>query len=401
MSRNAATVLWIGFLHAHFDDDALREDVLKFLRTHAAQYLEGVKVQIVKGHFKKAHAILKTPVPRALVHKMNSATFMEQGIRRTICVEDAHGSPSQTCPRYIAGYCRGQNLRHTHPCFCSHPQRPTENASFNLELIDLTGAKGIEIQDKFMASAPFHTGNPRIVAIRAIKNDTLSKCHEEYRKYLTNKHMDEPAEQELYHGTNNNILDTLYTHGLQPPSDCDASDACPVSGGKGLCTTLCDNTCRHCTRKHEWNKCHMYGLGIYLAGMAQKSHRYASQPRKGRNGRSTYRMIVCSVLGKSFQVEGHLKDGRCMHDVVNVRALDAEELANMIDPCAAAQASRGVDVENCCADHREGSAEKSDLLFIKGLGNNVRPGYSVVNSEYIAFHPHQCLPKYEIEYEIF
>jgi len=45
-------------------------------------------------------------------------------------------------------------------------------------------------------------------------------------------------------------------------------------------------------------------------------------------------------------------------------------------------------------------AEKSDLLFIKGLGNNVRPGFSVVNSEYIAFHPHQCLPKYEIEYTL-
>merc|ERR1712125_103367 len=45
-------------------------------------------------------------------------------------------------------------------------------------------------------------------------------------------------------------------------------------------------------------------------------------------------------------------------------------------------------------------AEKSDLLFVKGLGSAVRPGFSVVNSEYIAFHPHQCLPKYEIEYEL-
>jgi len=44
--------------------------------------------------------------------------------------------------------------------------------------------------------------------------------------------------------------------------------------------------------------------------------------------------------------------------------------------------------------------EKSDLMFVKGLGSRTRVGYSVVNSEYIAFHPHQCLPKYEIEYEI-
>jgi len=256
--------------------------------------------------------------------------------------------------------------------------------------------------------------------------------------------MDEPAEQELYHGTNNNILDVLYTHGLQPPSDTNASDACPVSGGKGLCTTLCNNTCKYCVEKHEWHRCHMYGLGIYLGDMAQKSHRYVSQPRLSKSGRPTYRMMVCSVVGKSYQIEGHLKDGPCMHDVVNVRALDEEELDRMIEPCKATpQASRGVGAsiigldgavwgrvvadelqhwrlhtgriakkstegsrwswcaaDGCSADNREGTAEKSDLLFVKGLGSHARAGYSVVNSEYIAFHPHQCLPKYEIEYEV-
>merc|ERR1712187_194390 len=171
------------------------------------------------------------------------------------------------------------------------------------------------ITDKFMASAPFHTGNPKIVGIKAIRNQTLSKCHDEYRKYLTTKHMDEPAEQELYHGTNNNILDVLYTHGLQPPSDTNASDACPVSGGKGLTTTLCNNDCKYCTEKHEWNRCHMYGLGIYLGDLAQKSHRYCSQPDI-RNGRRRYRMILCSVLGKAFKLEGYLRRDRSMHDVV-------------------------------------------------------------------------------------
>jgi len=444
MSRETATVLWMGFLHAHFSDDDLRQDVRQFLETNASRYMQGAKIQIVKGHFKKAHAILQTPIPRALVHKLNSASFIERGTRRTICVEDAHGSPGQSCPRFIAGYCRGQNLRFTHPCFCSHPERPTARARYTLEPIDMSGAKGMEICEKFMASAPFHTGYPKVVGINAIKNPVLSKCHDEYRKYLTTKHMDEPAEQELYHGTNNNILDVLYTHGLQPPSDTNASDACPVSGGKGLCTTLCDNTCKYCVEKHEWRRCHMYGLGIYLGDMAQKSHRYVSQPRPGKSGRPTYRMIVCSVVGKSYQIEGHLKDGPCMHDVVNVRALDEEELDRMIEPCKAApQTSRGVGASivgvcgsawgrvvadeldrwrlhtgrmarkstegitwnwcapnECSADNREGTAEKSDLLFVKGLGSQTRAGYSVVNSEYIAFHPHQCLPKYEIEYEI-
>merc|ERR1712217_535495 len=177
-------------------------------------------------------------------------------------------------------------------------------------------------------------------------NEVLSKCHEEYRDYLRTKHMEEPAVQELYHGTNNNILDTLYQHGLQPPSDVRASDNCPQSGNKGLCTTLCGNDCKHCTQKHEWSKCHMYGLGIYLADMAQKSHRYVSQPRS--NGRrQTYSMIVCSVLGKSFEVEGYLKRDRAMHDVCDVRTLTEEDLDGMIDtcqPCAAPRKGVGASI---------------------------------------------------------
>lgn len=450
MSRKEATVLWMGFLHAHFSDDALRKDVTTFLMKHAGAYMDGVKIQVVKGHYKKAHAILQTPIPRALVHQLNSLPFIEQGLSRFICVEDAHGSPECTkCPRFIAGYCRGQNLSYTHPCFNSHPVRRTQNARFQLEDIDLAGAKGVEISDKFMSGAPFHNGQPRIIGIKAIKNNVLAECHEEYRTYLATKHMEEPAMQELYHGTNNNIVDALYQHGLQPPSDRNASDSCPVSGGKGLSTTLCDNTCRHCTEKHEWKRCHMYGLGIYLADFAQKSHRYCSQP-KSSGSRQVYRMIVCSVLGKSFQVEGHLKHGTAMHDVVNVRALDEESLTEMIEPCAASKKTSGVGAsivgldgyvcdrgtavwgivvadegycwrlhtgriakkdtegvrwnwcltEECAADSREGTAEKSDLLFVKGMGSKCRTGFSVVNSEYIAFHPHQCLPKYEIEYEL-
>merc|ERR1711976_287006 len=248
---------------------------------------------------------------------------------------------------------------------------------------------------------------------------------------------DEPAEQELYHGTNNNINEVLYQHGLQPPSDTNASDACPVSGGKGLSTTLCDNSCKHCTQKHEWGRCHMYGLGIYLADMAEKSHRYTSAAA----GKHTYRMVVCSVLGKAFQVEGYLRGYRIMHDVTEVRDLTEEDVDDMIEPCRVCQESSGVgayieglDGEqwgrvvreewNCWRLHTgrmakketEGykwnwsmsggesaetlasAAEKSDLLYVKGLGNQCRMNYSVINSEYIAFHPHQCLPLYEIEY---
>merc|ERR1712113_190235 len=442
MSRPTATCLWLGFLHAHLSDESLAKDIRRFLTKWVPDLAEGFKIQIVKGHFKKAHVILERPIPRELVHKLNRCEFIEDRKPRTICVDDGHGSPGQKCPKWIAGYCRGQNLRFTQPCWCTHPQRSTEQARFEFTTIALDSAKGVELRDKFMASAPFHNGYPRIVGIRALNNRILSKCHEEYRDYLKTKHMEEPAVQELYHGTNNNILDTLYQHGLQPPSDVRASDNCPKSGNKGLCTTLCNNDCTYCTEKHEWNRCHMYGLGIYLADMAQKSHRYVSQPKVNRSGGMSYRMIVCSVLGKSFEVEGHLKGKAAMHDVVNVRALTEDLTDDMIERCQACFNSDGIgasiqglagdvwgrvvaDEGHCWRLHTgriarkdtEGvkwrwiattevavenleTAEKSDLLFIKGLGSAVRPGFSVVNSEYIAFHPHQCLPTYEIEYEI-
>merc|ERR1712226_1268503 len=396
MSNATATVLWMGFLHAHLSDESLEADIRRFLTKYAADYTIGLKIQIVKGHFKKAHAILERPIPRELVHRLNKCPFVEGGQTRTICVDDGHGSPGQKCPKFIAGYCRGQNLRFTHPCWCSHPTRSTEQARFERSPIGLDSAKGVELSDKFMASAPFHSGYPRIARINTISNRVLSRCHEEYRDYLRTKHMEEPAVQELYHGTNNNILETLYQHGLQPPSDVRASESCPKSGGKGLCTSLCNNDCRFCTEKHEWNRCHMYGLGIYLADMAQKSHRYVSQPMLGKSGHRSYRMIVCSVLGKAYQIEGHLRMKEAMHDVVNVRSLTDETTDDMIERCQACvdTGSTSVSVDNL------ETAEKSDLLFIKGLGSAVRQGFSVVNSEYIAFHPHQCLPMYEIEYEI-
>jgi len=91
-----------------------------------------------------------------------------------------------------------------------------------------------------------------------------------------------------------------------------------------------------------------------------------------------------------------------MHDVVNVRALHDDAVDEMIErcqPCFSAESGVGCPIQGMDADKLE-VADKSDLLFIKGLGNQVRRGFSVENSEYIAFHPYQCLPKYEIKYEL-
>merc|ERR1712007_147386 len=236
-------------------------------------------------------------------HKLNTLPFYENGKQRTVCVEDGHGSPNNpNCPRCIAGYCRGQNLRYTHPCWNQHPPKPTLNARPTLTPIRLDSAMGVELTDKFMASAPFHNGRPTIVEINAIHNETLWRCHEEYRKYLITKHMEEPAVQDLYHGTNNDILDIVYHNGLQPPADFNASDACPVSGGKGLTTSLCNNTCQYCSPEHKWNRCHMYGLGVYLADMAQKSHRYVREPCCGDHSMKQRRTYYWqTMLGGRFR----------------------------------------------------------------------------------------------------
>lgn len=131
----------------------------------------------------------------------------------------------------------------------------------------------------------------------------------------------------------------------------------------------------------------MYGLGIYLADAAKKSHRYVSQPTLVEGGRKQYRILVCSVLGRALEVQGHLRDRAAMHDVPNVRHL-ADSLSEMVEPCRGCRLDASL-------------AEQSDLLFAKGLGGEKRAGYSVENNEFVAFHPYQCLPKYEITYEIF
>merc|ERR1711918_327385 len=95
-------------------------------------------------------------------------------------------------------------------------------------------------------------------------------------------------EVELWHGTNCNVLPELLRHGLQPPADSEPSDACDKCANKRLHTTLCSNRCQHCCRPHTWDRCHMYGMGVYLADLALKSHAYVRPTKETVNisGRS-------------------------------------------------------------------------------------------------------------------
>lgn len=444
MTAPFTDALWMGYLHPQHPDEELEKDLRNFLKEHLpSEHMDQLQLAIVRGKYTQAKVRLPAPLPRELIQELNHLPFVEAGLERTIAVDDAHGSPGQRCPRAVAQYCRGRNLRFTDPCWCDHSAPPTASAAYSLTPIDLRSARGDEIISKFMTSAPFHNGHPKVVAINAINNPTLNNLHDHFRKYLADKNKEEPKVVELYHGTNNKILDVLYTHGLQPPSDMCPADDCPVSGGKGLCTSICDNSCKKCVMKHQWNKCHMYGLGIYLADIAQKSHRYVSQPSVSESGRKRYRMVLCSVLmGRTLMIEGHLCKHDSMHDVSALRRIWKGELEAMVEPVApqqqrlakaapaapnpapaAAPAAHCIKCEilrypckRCSApqigarskssqpeepqQRQQQNAEDHDLMFVKGLGSCCRSGFSVHNSEYISFHPYQCLPRYEVEYEI-
>merc|ERR1712056_117356 len=89
------------------------------------------------------------------------------------------------------------------------------------------------------------------------------------------------------------------------------------------CLTLCDNKCVHCTRPHVWGRCHMYGLGVYLADQAFKSHLYVRptrgfvKPTEGVASHSVdvYSLIRCRVcIGAPYVIKGNKATPDAMHD---------------------------------------------------------------------------------------
>merc|ERR1719433_454638 len=163
---------------------------------------------------------------------------------------------------------------------------------------------------------------PKIVAVKRVLNKTLASLYEERRAFLQDKH-GYAMEKELWHGTSCKALPELLTHGLQPPSDTQPSDSCPRSGRKGLCTTLCGSSCRHCNAAHGWDRCHMYGLGVYLADLAQKSHRYVREPRRESPQKTSSAMgrwqTVLAGKWRSF-------DAKCQVEFDNAQAAGQEIL---------------------------------------------------------------------------
>lgn len=192
------------------------------------------------------------------------------------------------------------------------------------------------------------------------------------RASLREQYGDSVMEVELWHGTDCSALSKLLQHGLQPPSDTAPSDSCPSSGR--LHTTLCSTACNLCCEPHEWNRCHMYGLGVYLADIAVKSHAYVRPVNE--EGEKKYSLLRCRVLlGNPYCIEGDKKHRNSLHDYCqcqNPRA-EMESPPQSWIPWAS-----------------------HDSFVVRG--SSKRRGYGTNYNEYIVFHPYQILPLYRVDY---
>eukprot|EP01004_Peranema_trichophorum_P002188 NODE_1312_length_2014_cov_49.300899_g1109_i0.p1 GENE.NODE_1312_length_2014_cov_49.300899_g1109_i0~~NODE_1312_length_2014_cov_49.300899_g1109_i0.p1 ORF type:complete len:601 (+),score=94.32 NODE_1312_length_2014_cov_49.300899_g1109_i0:83-1804(+) len=385
MVADSTDKIWVGYLDPMKSNTDLINDVIEFL--HDVPLLqETIKIE-QEGLRRAARLTLASPISKVKVLELNERLYLG---KYQIAIDDRQpnnpANRGMICKR-LAGpnkYCRSANLRYVDdPCDFLHPPEkdPTFRANYTFEEITF----GSAIFDQIKGQLASVTNN--ILSIRRIRNPVLNERFEARKKFQNLKHGTDGGERELWHGTNCNTLSYIYKNGLRCPSDYEPSPNCPFSGGKGLCTSLCSNDCPHCVTPHTWKRCHMYGLGIYLADIPEKSHRYVTcpivvdpNPPRGKDG-TVYKLIRCRVhLGNPYLIEGHLKSQDAMHDNYVPFSLDEDKFEFLVKP------------EECPTG--------SDSYFVRGLGSRCRPGSSVINSEYICFTPWQVLPLYEISYTL-
>jgi hypothetical protein len=120
----------------------------------------------------------------------------------------------------------------------------------------------------------------------------------------------------------------------------------------------------------------MYGLGVYMADLAQKSHGYVRRSKDS----SVYSMLRCRVLlGNPYLIEVNLLSGSAMHDLCWCR--DPSEYLETLS-------------EDWCV------AKGHDSYYVKGQAGSQKHGLGVHNNEYIVFQPYQILPLYKVDYRI-
>lgn len=472
MAAALTSHLWLGWLAPELceqDNDAVADDVTCFLSDCDVESVVPERNGARIGAFVR----LASPISKAKFDELSRRLYHGKHV---ITVDDQQpGNPrnaGKLCPR-LAGpsrYCRGWNIHGHHAwnwgCSFDHPKEkwPTHGAKYRLEEVDEGTAKFDEISTELHRSAPFvdQAGGqamPRVVGVKRIVNRALEKQYQDRCSFLREKH-GYVVEKELWHGTNCSALPELLTHGLQPPSDTQPGDTCDRSGGKGLCTTLCGTDCQSCTEPHSWGKCHMFGLGVYLADQAQKSHRYVREPRSkqvrlgtgavrwqvqlgGRyydyspHEQRTLENAYCGQSSVQFRARGwdyRVDFGRMMQ--VNLQTRTERKIYRTGSAQAASPAGSGERLvysmlrcrvvigspylisgnllsadamHDMCmcqdpSDMVETAAEDwniakgHDAYYVRGMGGTQKAGLGVQNSEYVVFQPYQIMPLYQVDY---
>jgi hypothetical protein len=267
--------------------------------------------------------------------------------------------PQQPCPQLMNGYyCRYSNIRFSGECKNAHPSSMLNPLKLTASFIltEPNVAKLADIKSEFE-----RTKGGTFVGAKRITNKALKTAFEHRQQYITEKRGGSTLQDHLYHGCNETTINTICTTGFIVPADYQASPNCPVSKHVAHTTSLCNVDCTHCTQQHKWNKCHMFGLGIYLANQANKSNLYVIGTPAGQNKK----MLLCKVeLGNSF-----------LHQKISTQ--DGEH--NNVLP------QQGYDSITVRADPQSQVGNTNKL--------------SVTLDEYVVFHPFQVLPEYIIEYK--
>ena len=374
MMAASTSQLWVGWLDPSLggSDAAMRADLCEFLKGYDVKWVRMDRNGARFGAFVE----LSTSLTQAQLAELNTRPYGKEG--HQISVDDAQPENPYMqlvrCPKLHGPgkFCRGWNLRGhgnwTETCSFKHEAFafPLAAAELEYETLAVGSAKYMELAQEVET-----TGVGRVTRIRRVVNKIQEATYESRRAFLNTKH-GSVTEKELWHGTSCAVLDTVLKKSLQAPSDTNPSDSCPVSGNKGLSTTLCGTDCKHCTEPHKWNMCHMYGHGIYLADMVAKSHRYV-RPHKGQHS-----LVRCRVnLGNPFLIDSNLKQKDGMHHITY-----AEDPTQFLENNT----------------HTWDTLKGHDSYFVKGLGGAAASGRGVINSEYILFHPAQVLPLYVVDY---
>lgn len=269
------------------------------------------------------------------------------------------------------GFCRYHNL-HFHPDAVKHfqqfkhrPQPVPPKASYKLIPLQPHTAEYDNVVKEFMYTMP----TVKITKIETVSCSNLKGHYEQFCQLLEQRSPQYAmTKRRLYHGTSEALFPNLFTEGFIPPSDFEPSLKCPTSGkiDAQKASSVCPRTCQHCCappKKHVWNQCHMYGLGMYFANRSDKSDGYVKDGNFQKSATKNRKMLICEVALGNVDVFSRLLQR-------------PDEKHNDILP-----------------------PPGKDSVFVKGHGPTVTKSLGVVNDEWIVFHPFQVLPLFVVTYD--